>query len=153
MLKLRKTIEIDELYSLNCYFERTRYGFRHVVELLRNQCFAAKDKCCYYNRTWESYDYQSAIHKVLHKYFNEDVAKGYCDLVDAKEKGRISGEFGMIAAIAKMGDILCEKQEDKLDWKKRMLGTVPGIDFPKDWENLPEEEKQRRLDGAIEQLR
>ena len=50
-------------YSFTCFGQDTRYGFRHV-------CFEGSDirypeyaksyllaKCCYYNRTWECFQY------------------------------------------------------------------------------------------------
>jgi hypothetical protein len=51
--------------------------------------------------------------------------------------------------VALFGDLLCDSQKDKNNWKKRMLNTVEGIEFPDDWDELPEDEKQERLDKAI----
>ena len=53
--------------------------------------------------------------------------------------------------VAMFGDLLCDNQKEKNDWKKRMLNTVDGISFPDDWDELSEDEKQRRLDGAIKE--
>lgn len=57
--------------------------------------------------------------------------------------------LGMASRVAKIGEIFCDTDEEKNAWKKRMLALVPGIDIPEDWDTLPEEEKKRRLDGAI----
>ena len=54
-----------------------------------------------------------------------------------------------VCNVAKMGDILCDTIEGKNAWKKRMLGTINGIDFPTDWDKLSETEKEKRLDSAI----
>jgi len=53
------------------------------------------------------------------------------------------------AMVAAFGNLLCNKKEDKIAWKKKFLAMTPGIDFPEDFDSLPEEEKQKRLDGAI----
>jgi len=53
--------------------------------------------------------------------------------------------------VAMFGDLLCDTQKEKNDWKKRMINTVDGISFPDDWDELSEDEKQRRLDGAIKE--
>ena len=34
-------------------------------------------------------------------------------------------------------------------WQKRFFEKVPGIQFPDDWEQLPEKEKKKRLDKII----
>ena len=57
-----------------------------------------------------------------------------------------------VAAVAAMGNLLCVTQEEKNDWKLRMLKAGlenRGLMVPEDWGSLSEEEKQRRLDGAI----
>ena len=51
--------------------------------------------------------------------------------------------------VAMFGELLCDNQKEKNDWKKRMLNVVPGMNFPEDWYNLSEDEKQKRLDNAI----
>jgi hypothetical protein len=57
--------------------------------------------------------------------------------------------------IAKIGDILNETEEKRNDWKAKMLTAGLenyGLFLPKNWNELPEEEKKKRLDGAIEVL-
>jgi len=51
--------------------------------------------------------------------------------------------------VAMFGELLCDSPKEKNDWKKRMLNTVPGMNFPEDWDDLSEDEKQSRLDKAI----
>jgi hypothetical protein len=34
-------------------------------------------------------------------------------------------------------------------WRKRYLSMVPGIDFPDDFDSLPDEEQKQRLDAAM----
>lgn len=60
-------------YSFTCFGQDTRYGFRHV-------CFKGSDihypeyaksyllnKCCYYNRTWECFQYQTVLNGAINK--------------------------------------------------------------------------------------
>ena len=51
--------------------------------------------------------------------------------------------------VAMFGELLCDNQKEKNDWKKRMLDATGLLDFPEDWDELSEEEKQERLDKAI----
>ena len=57
--------------------------------------------------------------------------------------------FKAVKMVCAMGSILCNTDEEKTNWNKRMIGTIQGIDFPEDFDSLPEEEKKRRLDGAL----
>ena len=51
--------------------------------------------------------------------------------------------------VAMFGEVLCDSQKEKNDWKKRMLDATGMLDFPDDWDDLSEDEKQGRLDKAI----
>jgi hypothetical protein len=54
---------------------------------------------------------------------------------------------------AALGDLFCDTPKCANDWKKRMINTVPGIQFPDDFDDLPEDVKAERLDGVIEQMK
>jgi len=51
--------------------------------------------------------------------------------------------------VAMFGELLCDGQKEKNDWKKRMLDATGLLNFPEDWNALSEDEKQSRLDKAI----
>jgi len=54
---------------------------------------------------------------------------------------------------AMLGSLLTNDQAEANTFKKRMLTAGlgdAGLSFPDDFDQLPEEEKQRRLDGALE---
>lgn len=59
-----------------------------------------------------------------------------------------------VSAVSKLFEIT-ENPTGKLPsksvnkWQKRFFETVPGIQFPDDWEQLPEKEKKKRLDKII----
>lgn len=48
-----------------CEFESTRNGFRHIAVLLINGYEHSRAKCCYLNRTWERFQYQSVLQKLI----------------------------------------------------------------------------------------
>jgi len=61
-----------------------------------------------------------------------------------------------IAGVAALGSIFCDNQKDANDWKARMIKAGlegRGLIMPDNWNSLPEDEKTRRLDGAIAELR
>jgi hypothetical protein len=68
------------------------------------------------------------------------------------EESHSSGLLKSVAMVAAFGNILCDSQKDKNAWKLRMLKAGlenQGLDIPNDFDSLPEEEKTRRLDGAL----
>lgn len=55
-------------YSFNCWYQNTRYGFRHGCDVLDGYARpVASVSCPYYNRTWERFRYESAILKAAQK--------------------------------------------------------------------------------------
>ena len=53
--------QINKNYAVVCNSENTRYGFRHLATLLKNGCEDSKAKACYYNRTWEKFEFESVV--------------------------------------------------------------------------------------------
>lgn len=156
-----KCYEFGEGYKVMCRSEKTRYGFRHLCELTHNYNVIAKTKACYYNRTWESYEFQSVIHQAISAAFDNrtrsqqkkgeapnPLIKQYCDEIDARARGIEAKRFDPVKAICAVGALLTDTPEERAKWDKRMLSTVPGIDFPEDFDSLPVEEQQKRLDAA-----
>ena len=147
-----KIFTLSKNYSVVCNSEKTRYGFRHLSSLTKNGLEICKDKACYYNRTWESFEYQSVLRGVIAKHFEGKEKEKYLKIADQEGLKESGGFLKTVGMIAKIGNVLCEKKEEKNTWKKRMMATVPGINFPENFDSLPEEEKARRLDGAIKFL-
>ncbi len=53
--------------------------------------------------------------------------------------------------VAALGDIFCDEQKDRNDWKVRMLKAgLSGLSIPDNWDALSEDEKQLRLNRVIE---
>ena len=143
--------------SIHCNWDKTRNGFKHTAALMIDGHEVDHTKVCYLNRTWESYEYQSVIHKLIDqtRHLTKEQKATAKASVDAQGRGEAERSFSMIAAVAKLGDILCPSQADKNAWKKRMLkaGLGEAVDFPEDWDTLTEEEKARRLNSAMEALK
>lgn len=57
-----------------------------------------------------------------------------------------------VAMVAKMGALFCSTPKETNDWQARMLKAGlgdRGLIMPEDWDTLSEEEKSKRLNGAI----
>ena len=151
-----KTFEINENYQILCDWQKTRNGFKHVAKL-KNQHFVtiAETKVCYLNRTWESFEYETVIAKLLEmaKIMTKDEQRNYLDLLQKREYDKIRKQFALIGNIAKLGDILCQDKKDKNDWKKRIIKAgLPDMEIPADWDQLTEDEKENRLNNIINEL-
>jgi len=157
-----KVFEIGKNIKIVCDWNKTRYGFRHTATLFKGGVELIKGKCCYYNRTWERYEYQSVLYEVVDKAFKNNLLskedKVLCDNLIKEGKQalkEVEDNFKSVGAIAKLGDLFCDNQQDKNDWKKRMLKAGlgnKGLSFPDDWNTLSEAEKEKRLNGVINEI-
>ena len=90
----------------------------------------------------------------------KQMAQDYQDEETAKEEEKENEEkakssLKMVGMVAGLGDLFCNNQKEKNDWKARMLKAGlenKGLIMPEDWDSLPEAEKEKRLNGAIEQI-
>jgi hypothetical protein len=152
-----KIFKINDSMQIVCDWQNTRYGFRHLATLLKNNNEIAKAKVCYYNHTWESFEYETVISCLFNKYniFSAEQKSVLMQGFEKDEYAEINRQFGFIANIAKIGSLLTDNQKDANDWKKRMLNAGladKGLTMPDDWEQLSEDEKQKRLDNVINHL-
>lgn len=62
----RQIFKVNDELSILCESQDTRSGFRHVATILRDGFGTGYKpvKICYLNRTWESYQFQSVLHKL-----------------------------------------------------------------------------------------
>jgi len=150
-----KTFNLSKDYAVVCEWKKTRMAFKHEATIMQNGREVYKTKICYQNRTWESYDFQSVLHKAIRGFFTGEDVQKFMDKVDGKGEADVKSSLGSVGMVAMFGDVLCNTQEEKNSWKMRMLkaGMGEGFQPPEDWDQLPEDEKQRRLDGAINMLR
>jgi len=147
-----KTFKINNEYEIVCEWKKTRTAFKHEATLLRNGNQVDKTKICYLNRTWERYEFESVLSKMLEK-SGVVSDKERKHLLDAWSKDSDSG-LGAIAMVAALGDLFGSSKKQSNDWKKRMLsaGLGDAISLPNNWDELSEDEKEKRLNGAIKQL-
>lgn len=56
------------VYNFDAYTTRTRNGFCHTIQTWCDYRSIASDtKVSYYNRTWESFEYESALRRAIEK--------------------------------------------------------------------------------------
>jgi hypothetical protein len=149
-MKTMRIFKLNERISVVCDSAKTRNGFKHVATLLVDGQERDKAKICYLNRTWESYEYQSVLQKIISDtdYLSDEERAAACEY--AKQDHTDWSGFRSVAMVARMGEVLCDSQKAKNDWKKRMINAgMPQLDMPDDWESLDEDTKQRRLDAVI----
>ena len=149
-----KTFKVTKNITIECNCKKTSYGFKHEAQLLVNGREVEKSKVCYYNRTWESFEYESVIMKLLNK--TDLISKRQKTIFLKKERDEckkiIQKHFGLISGIAKLGNVLYDNQKDSNTWKIRMLKAGLGneLSIPEDWNVLDENEKERRLNNVIQ---
>jgi len=64
-----KIFTLDKRFSVVCEWKNTRNGFKHEATLCSNGECVATVKCCYLNRTWEVYEYESVLKKLIILHF------------------------------------------------------------------------------------
>lgn len=156
--------KINDKLAIGAERYETRYSWGHKAHLYRVRTpeysdeLIEKVKVTYYNRTWERYEFESAIKQVVgkalkkHSITQEESDTCYDYIQNYQEKPNFM--LQMTANIAQLGSLLCTTQKDTNDWKARMLkaGLGEALDMPADWSQLSEDEKQSRLDKAIQVL-
>ena len=152
-----KIFKITPKIEVVCTSESTRSGFRHLATLFIDGQEHSTDKCTYQNRTWESYDFQSVLHRIITRSDLTTEDKNVC--LKFIEKGHHEGQpsdvdrmMNRVTGIANLAEVFCDTQKEKNNWKLRMLKAgleSKGLIVPEDWESLSEEQKQERLDAVI----
>lgn len=159
-----KTFKINEYLEIECEWKKTRGGFKHTATLLLNGIKREEVKCCYLNRTWEKYEYQSVIHKLLEKSKiltsdEKNQIKSYLDGTDGYNGAGCRGDMEglrIIGMIAKLGEAFyAGDQKATNDWKEHMIRAGlenKGLIMPEDWDTLSEDEKEARMNDVIKLL-
>ena len=76
-----RIFNLDNVYNVVCNSEGTRYGFRHLATLCKNGFAIAKAKCTYYNRTWECYEFESVLIKLINDNFEGTEKEKYLNVI------------------------------------------------------------------------
>lgn len=147
-------ISINKDLSVSCFRKDTRNGFRHIARLFYKGENVGAASISYINRTWESYEFKTVLQKLAAD--NEARPMQQQEFIRFMKTYNGYSPLKPIAAVAMLGDIFGSNQKEANDWKTRMLKAglgESGLVIPEDWETLSENEKERRLNGAIEAIR
>ena len=151
-----KIFKLNDTTEIVCERKKTRTAFKHEAVLIVNGVEKDKTKICYLNRTWERFEFEDVTRKLLGKFMEDNEINDFLNQIEKKENERYNSEFRAIAMVAKIGEVFGETKKEKNDWKARMLRAGlenKGLVMPEDWDSLSEDEKEKRLNGVIEQLK
>ena len=59
--------KINDKFTIVCEAKSTRNGFKHVATLFCNGSGIETNKCCYLNRTWEAWRFQTVVLDCINK--------------------------------------------------------------------------------------
>lgn len=76
-----RIFSFDDVYNVVCDNKDTRNGFKHVAKIFKNGIEQDNTKICYLNRTWESFEYESILQKIVNQYFEESEKQKYIDVI------------------------------------------------------------------------
>lgn len=89
MTVTRKNINGNEYMFINS-FRGNRSGFVHETELYKNDRLIGRNKCQYYNRTWECYTYQSVMKGCVRDLMDEFMENFKTNWKDTHEVKRLT---------------------------------------------------------------
>lgn len=85
-MSMLKRFEVNgATYIAHCDTVSTRSGFAHVVKLYKNDYPIMNNRVNYLNRTWECYQYQTAIMGCFYELKNQLLDRLKRDFMDSKE--------------------------------------------------------------------
>ena len=76
-----RNFNLDNQYTVLCDNKDTKNGFKHVATIFKNGIEQDNTKICYLNRTWESFEYESILKKIVNQYFEESEKQKYIDVI------------------------------------------------------------------------
>jgi hypothetical protein len=116
-----RIFEINRRAKVICQASNTRNGFKHTATLQIDGVDAEGVKCNYLNRTWESYEYESVLEKLLEK------SRTLSDKDRATFKRKLKNNWrkndpGMkrlktVSTVMALGDLFGSDQKESNDWK------------------------------------
>lgn len=150
----QRTFQPTQAIKIECVSENTSYGFRHLATVYKNGLKVGFGKATYYNRSWEKFEFQSAMIQAVKG--ADLTSQEKADVLKWLEGDRTDWSgFHMVGAMAKLGDVMATTPKEKNVWKERMLRAGlenKGLDIPSDFGGLPEEVKSARLNAVTDML-
>ena len=145
--------------SVTCESKSNRSGFYHLGKLYYQNRLVLKKKIQYYNRTWEAWEFQSLLENLLDKAKKELPDKAIIDLKALIEKENgvreawVNTKSNNLKKAFKMIDIMLPKRKaNKAKMNLLRSEFRGGLVVPSNWDELDEDEKQTRLNKAVEAI-
>lgn len=154
--------KINDKLAIGAEYYQTRYSWGHKAHLYRVRTPEHDDDCIesvkitYYNRTWERFEFESALYRVVnnalgHKKITREEAET-CNSYIKNYQEKPDPFLETVSSVARMGEFFGKNQKESNDWKARMLKAGlenKGLIMPEDWDTLDEDTKTTRLDNVI----
>lgn len=147
------TIHLPNGMKMVARYGDSRDGFNHFATLYNKEGgILGEAKIHYINRTWESYDYQSVLRRLL----NDKSGRWLSDKEKEATNQFLNSDltdwsgFKSIAAFGALAEVLGTGLKQKNELKMKAVKSLKGLEVPEEWENLPEAEKAKRLDKTLE---
>jgi len=80
-----RIFNLNKTYNIVCDFKSTRNGFKHIATLHKNGFSIYATKICYLNRTWERFEYESILIKVIDENFKHNERDNFLNII--KQRG------------------------------------------------------------------
>jgi len=78
-----RIFSLDKEYNVVCNSEKTRYGFRHIAVLHRIGFEITRAKVCYYNRTWERFEFETVLLRIINDYFTGREKAKFLEVIES----------------------------------------------------------------------
>ena len=72
-----ENFNLTKNYNVECEWKDKNEGFKHVATLFLNGIKQFKTSVSYINRTWERYEFESILKKVVDLEFKNEIDHGY----------------------------------------------------------------------------
>lgn len=141
-LSNEQTFELGE-YTITAWGYDSPYSWGHYAKLYKGDSQIDEAKYTYYNRTWETYKYQSIVHGILGK----NKLSGLSKLADQLGETGVREELKKLSGLVRMGQLMGVDGAKVLE-----IATNGQVNRPEEWETLPEEEREKRLSRVINLL-
>ena len=76
-----RIFNLDDVYNVVCNWKKTRNGFKHIATLHKNGQSIFETKICYLNRTWERFEYESILLKVVDDFIAQCDKQKYREVI------------------------------------------------------------------------
>jgi hypothetical protein len=102
-------------YEFDAYTTSTRCGFCHTVQTWCNYRNIATDtKRSYYNRTWERFDYETALAAAIEKCPKEDRTELRAILIERKAKDEHDKAEAFIGAFSRVWSQVSDANKERI---------------------------------------